>query len=68
MVASRAPQYLQSGSSVEVAAPHIGQLSVSAFIKCILAVEVKLDYETPPVRFFRRTSIAIPTIFNQTNR
>lgn len=33
MVASRAPQYLQSGSSVEVAAPHIGQLSVSAFIR-----------------------------------
>jgi len=30
-VASREPQYLQSGSSVDVAAPHIGQLSVSAF-------------------------------------
>lgn len=39
MVASRAPQYLQSGSSVDVAAPHIGQLSVSAFIKRILTVE-----------------------------
>jgi hypothetical protein len=54
MVASRAPQYLQSGSSVDVAAPHIGQLSVSAFIKRILTVEVKLDYERLPVRFFRR--------------
>lgn len=60
MVASRAPQYLQSGSSVDVAAPHIGQLSVSAFIKRILAVEVKLDYETLLVRFFRRNSIVVP--------
>jgi hypothetical protein len=51
MVASRAPQYLQSGSSVDVAAPHIGQLSVSAFMSCILTVEVKLDYEIPLVRF-----------------
>jgi hypothetical protein len=32
IVASREPQYLQSGSSVDVAAPHIGQLRVSAFI------------------------------------
>jgi hypothetical protein len=32
MVASREPQYLHSGSSVDVAAPHIGQFSVSAFI------------------------------------
>jgi gluconokinase len=32
MVANRAPQYLHNGSSVDVAAPHIGQLSVSAFI------------------------------------
>lgn len=45
IVASREPQYLQSGSSVDVAAPHIGQLSVSAFISRILTVEVKLDYE-----------------------
>jgi hypothetical protein len=39
MVASLAPQYLHSGSSVDVAAPHIGQLSVSAFIERILTVE-----------------------------
>ncbi len=39
MVASRALQYLQSGSSVDVAAPHIGQLSVSAFIRHILTAE-----------------------------
>ncbi len=39
IVASRAPQYLQSGSSLDVAAPHIGQFSVSAFIKRILTVE-----------------------------
>jgi hypothetical protein len=45
IVASREPQYLQSGSSVDVAAPHIGQLSVSAFISVILTVEVQLDYE-----------------------
>ena len=32
IVARRASQYLQFGSSVDVAAPHIGQLSVSAFI------------------------------------
>ena len=44
-VASREPQYLQSGSSVDVAAPHIGQLSVSAFTGRILTAEVKLDYE-----------------------
>ncbi len=41
IVASREPQYLQSGSSVDVAAPHIGQLSVSAFISRILTVESK---------------------------
>jgi hypothetical protein len=45
IVASREPQYLQSGSSVDVAAPHIGQLSVSAFIGSILTVDVKLDYK-----------------------
>jgi hypothetical protein len=45
IVASRDSQYLQSGSSVDVAAPHIGQLSVSAFISRILTVEVKLDYD-----------------------
>ena len=39
MVASRASQYLQRGSSVDVEAPHIGQLSVSAFIERILTVE-----------------------------
>lgn len=32
IVARRASQYLQFGSFVDVAAPHIGQLSVSAFI------------------------------------
>lgn len=31
-VASRAPQYKHCGESVEAAAPHIGQLSVSACI------------------------------------
>jgi hypothetical protein len=51
IVASRAPQYLHSGSSVDVAAPHIGQFSVSAFMRRILAVEVTLDYEMLVVRF-----------------
>jgi len=44
IVANREPQYLHSGSSVDVAAPHIGQLSVSACIKPIVAVELILDY------------------------
>ena len=45
IVARREPQYRQCGASVEVAAPHIGQLSVSACISRILAVEFKLDYK-----------------------
>jgi hypothetical protein len=53
-VASREPQYWHSGASVDVAAPHIGQLSVSACISSILAVEFKLDYGTMPVRCWRR--------------
>ena len=36
-VASREPQYMHSAASVDVAAPHIGQLSVSACISGILA-------------------------------
>jgi hypothetical protein len=55
-VASREPQYWHSGASVDVAAPHIGQLSVSACISSILAVEFKLDYGTMPVRCWRRNS------------
>ena len=57
IVASREPQYLHSGSSVDVAAPHIGQLSVSAFIARILTVEVKLDYEMSLVRFLPRIQV-----------
>jgi hypothetical protein len=53
-VASRELQYWHSGASVDVAAPHIGQLSVSACISSILAVEFKLDYGTMPVRCWRR--------------
>ncbi len=41
MVARREPQNWQSGSSVEVAAPQFGQLSVSGCIVRILAGEFK---------------------------
>ena len=43
-VASREPQNRQSGSSVAVAAPQFGQLSVSACIARILTVAIRLDY------------------------
>ncbi|MEP6742204.1 MAG: hypothetical protein ABJB61_06870, partial [bacterium] len=43
-VASREPQNRQSGSSIAVAAPQLGQFSVSACITRILAVAIKLDY------------------------
>ena len=56
-VASREPQYWHSGASVDVAAPHIGQLSVSACILGILAGGLKLDYKTMPVRCWRRPSL-----------
>jgi hypothetical protein len=35
MVASFEPQYLHLGAPVEVAAPHMGQFSVSACIDCV---------------------------------
>jgi len=43
-VASREPQKRHSGSSVAVAAPQFGQLSVSACINRILTAAIKLDY------------------------
>jgi hypothetical protein len=55
-VASREPQYWHSGASVDVAAPHIGQLSVSACISSILAGGLTLDYGLTPVRCWRRNS------------
>jgi hypothetical protein len=43
-VANREPQKRHSGSSVAVAAPQFGQLSVSACITRILTAAIKLDY------------------------
>jgi hypothetical protein len=66
-VASREPQYRQSAASVDVAAPHIGQLSVSACICGILAGGLTLDYGLTPVRCWprnhgRRSFMRRPTI------
>ncbi|HKP46595.1 MAG TPA: hypothetical protein VJT50_08340 [Pyrinomonadaceae bacterium] len=43
-VAKREPQNLHTGSAVSVAAPQLGQLSVSACISGILAGAIALDY------------------------
>ena len=43
MVASREPQNWQRVKSVELQAPQFGQLRVSAFIVCILAVGPQRD-------------------------
>ena len=55
-VASREPQNRHSAASVDVAAPHIGQLSVSACISGILAGGLMLDYGLTPVRCWPRNT------------
>jgi hypothetical protein len=62
IVASREPQNWQVGASVAVAAPQLGQLSVSAFIKSILAVQFQkwtIVTQTVSLRIVRRTHIGI---------
>jgi hypothetical protein len=55
MVARRELQNWHNTASVEVAAPQFGQLSVSASIRRILAVQIKLDYKSQPMPSSRQS-------------